>query len=116
MEGKERRQFKRWKIVVRCTVGWQNKNIRGLTRNLSYGGAFITTQTNSVPPKGAFVTVRFDFAKDVEDVLSSRIIHTVPETAEEGKLASFGVKFEEPILKVRGQLAPFFRAFTVEAN
>ena len=116
MEGKERRQFKRWKIVVRCTVGWQNKKIRGLTRNLSYGGAFITTQTNSVPPKGAFVTVRFDFAKDVEDVLSSRIIHTIPEIAEEGRIGSFGVKFEEPILKVSNQLGPVFRALVLEAN
>jgi len=112
----ERRQFKRWRVVVRCTLGWKDKKIRGRTLNLSYGGAFIATQANIVPPKGAFVTVRFDFAKDVEDVLSSRIIHTVPETAEEGKLASFGVKFEEPILKVRGQLAPFFRALTLEAN
>ncbi len=116
MEGLEKRQFKRWKIVVRCTVGWQNKNIRGLTRNLSYGGAFITTQTNSVPPKGAFVTVRFDFAKDVEDVLSSRIIHTIPEIAEEGRIGSFGVKFEEPILKVSNQLGPVFRALVLEAN
>jgi len=114
VEGKERRQFKRWKIVVRCTVGWQNKNIRGLTRNLSYGGAFITTQTNSVPPKGAFVTVRFDFAKDVEDVLSSRIIHTIPEIAKEGRIGSFGVKFEEPILKVRAQLGPVFHALVLD--
>jgi len=114
VKGKERRQFKRWKIVVRCTVGWQNKNIRGLTRNLSYGGAFITTQTNSVPPKGAFVTVRFDFAKDVEDVLSSRIIRTVPEIAEEGRIGSFGVKFEEPILKVSSQLGPVFRALVLD--
>ncbi len=113
MEREERRQFKRWKVVVRCTVGWQNKKIRGLTRNLSYGGAFITTQTNSVPPKGAFVTVRFDFAKDVEDVLSSRIIHTVPEIAEEGRIGSFGVKFEEPILKVTNQLGPVFRALAL---
>ena len=114
MEREERRQFKRWKIVVRCTVGWQNKNIRGLTRNLSYGGAFITTQTNSVPPKGAFVTVRFDFAKDVEDVLSSRIIHTVPEIAEEGRIGSFGVKFEEPILKVSSQLGPVLRTLALD--
>ncbi len=113
MEGLEKRQFKRWKIVVRCTVGWQNKNIRGLTRNLSYGGAFITTQTDNVPPKGAFVTVRFDFAKDVEDVLSSRIIHTIPEIAEEGRIGSFGMKFEEPILKVRDQLGPVFRALAL---
>ncbi len=117
MEGKERRKFKRWKIVVRCTVGWQNKKIRGLTRNLSYGGAFITTQTNNVPPKGAFVTVRLDFAKNeaaTEDVLSSRIIHTVPEIAKQGRLASFGVKFEEPILKVTNQLGPVFRALALD--
>ncbi len=95
-------------------MGWQNKEIRGRTLDLSYGGAFIATEANIVPPKGAFVTVRFDFAKDVEDVLSSRIIHTVPEIAEERKLASFGVKFEEPILKVRGQLGPVFRALTLD--
>ncbi len=116
MEREERREFKRWRVVVRCTVGWQNKEIRGRTLDLSYGGAFIATQANIVPPKGALVTVRFDFAKDVEDVLSSRIIRTVPEIAEEGRIGSFGVKFEEPILKVRGQLAPFFRALTLEAN
>ncbi len=95
-------------------MDWESKKIRGLTRNLSYGGAFITTQTNSVPPKGAFVTFRFDFAKDVEDVLSSRIIRTVPEIAEEGRLASFGVKFEEPILKVSNQLGPVFRALGLD--
>jgi len=117
VEGKERRKFKRWKIVVRCTVGWQNKRIRGLTRNLSYGGAFISTQANIVPPKGAFLTVRFDFAKDeaaTEDVLSSRIIHTVPEIAEEGRIGSFGVRFEEPILKVRAQLGPVFHALVLD--
>ncbi len=117
MEGLEKRQFKRWKVVVRCTVGWQNKKIRGLTRNLSYGGAFITTQTNNVPPKGAFVTVRLDFAKNeaaTEDVLSSRIIHTVPEIAEEGRIGSFGVRFEEPILKVRAQLGPVFHALVLD--
>ncbi len=57
-----------------------------------------------MPPKSASVTVRFAFAKiegAVEDVLSSRIIHTIPEIAAEGRLGSFGVKFEEPILKVR---------------
>ena len=119
MEGEERRQFKRWQTVVLCTVHWEGKKIRGRTRNLSYGGAFITTQTNNVPPKGAFVTVRLDFAKNeaaTEDVLSSRIIHTVPEIAKEGRLASFGVKFEEPILKVTNQLGPVFRALAVEAN
>ncbi len=116
MEGKERRHFKRWKVVVRCTVGWQNKKIRGRTLDLSYGGAFIATQANIVPPKGAFVTVRFDFGRDVENVLSSRIIHTVPEIAKEGRLASFGVKFEEPILKVRGQLGPVFRALTLDQD
>ena len=117
MEGKERRQFKRWKVVVRCTVGWQNKRIRGLTRNLSYGGAFTSTQANIVPPEGAFVTVRLDFAKNeaaTEDVLSSRIIHTVPEIAEKGRIGSFGVKFEEPILKVTNQLGPVFRALALD--
>ncbi len=119
MEGKERRHFKRWKVVVRCTVGWQNKRIRGLTRNLSYGGAFITTQTNSVPPKGAFVTVRLDFAKNeaaTEDVLSSRIIHTVPGIAEEGRIGSFGVKFEESRLKIRDQLGSVFHALTLDQD
>ena len=114
MEREEKRQFERWKVVVQCTVGWQNKKIRGRTLNLSYGGAFIATEANIVPPKGAFVTVRFDFAKDVEDVLSSRIIHTVPEIAEEGRLASFGVKFEEPILKVTNQLGPVLRALVLD--
>ncbi len=117
MELEERRQFKRWRVVVRCTVGWQNKKIRGLTRNLSYGGAFIATQTRIVPPEGAFLTVRFDFAKDgadTEELLSSRIIHTISERAEEGKLGSFGVKFEAPILKVRDQLGPVFRALALD--
>jgi len=117
VEGKERRQFKRWRVVVRCTVGWQDKKIRGLTRNLSYGGAFIATQTSIVPPKGSFVTVRLDLAKNeaaTEDVLSSRIIHTVPEIAEEGRIGSFGVKFEEPILKVRAQLGPVFHALVLD--
>jgi len=109
VEREERRQFKRWRVVVRCTVGWQNKEIRGRTLNLSYGGAFIATQAKFVPPKGAFVTVRFDFVRDegaVENILSSRIIHTIPKIAEEGRLGSFGVKFEEPIQKVRDQLHP----------
>ncbi len=110
----ERRQFKRWRVVVRCTLGWKDKKIRGRTLNLSYGGAFIATQANIVPPKGAFVTVRFDFAKDVEDVLSSRIIHTIPKIAKQGRLGSFGVKFEEPILKVRAQLGPVFHALVLD--
>jgi len=117
VEGKERRHFKRWPAVVRCTVGWQNKTIKGLTRNLSYGGAFITTQADCVPPKGAFVTVRFDLAKNedaTEDVLSSRIIYTVSDITEEGSIGSFGVKFEEPILKIRAQLGSVFRAFTLD--
>ncbi len=70
-----------------------------------------------MPPKSASVTVRFAFAKiegAVEDVLSSRIIHTIPAIAEKGRLGSFGVKFEEPIPKVRGQLQPVFRALTLD--
>ena len=109
MEREEKREFKRWRVLVRCTVGWQNKEIRGRTLDLSYGGALITTQANFVPPKGALVTVRFDFVRDegaVENILSSRIIHTIPKIAEEGRLGSFGVKFEEPILKVTNQLHP----------
>jgi hypothetical protein len=94
-------------------VHWEGKKIRGRTRNLSYGGAFITTQTNNVPPKGTFVTIRFDIG-DVEDVLSSRIIHTIPEKAAEGRLGSFGVKFEEPILKRRVRLEPVFRALGLD--
>jgi len=46
-------------------------------------------------------------------VLSSRIIHTIPEIAEEGRIGSFGVKFEEPILKVTNQLGPVFRALAL---
>jgi hypothetical protein len=113
----EQRQFKRWRVVVRCTVGWQNQKIRGLTRNLSYGGAFIATQASIIPPKDAFLTVRFYFAKDegaTENVLSSKIIHTTPATAEKGSIGSFGVKFEEPILKVRDQLEPIFRALAID--
>ncbi len=70
-----------------------------------------------MPPKSASVTVRFAFAKiegAVEDVLSSRIIHTIPEIAAEGRLGSFGVKFEEPILKVRVRLEPIFRALAID--
>ncbi len=59
------------------------------------------------------MTIRFDFG-DVEDVLSSRIIHTIPERAAEGRLGSFGVKFEEPILKVRAQLGPVFHVLVLD--
>ena len=79
---------------------------------MSYGGAFITTQANIFPPKGTFVTVRFHFEKDegrVEEVVTSRIIHTIPEVSGEGRLGSFGVKFEEPIEDVKEKLGPVFR-------
>jgi c-di-GMP-binding flagellar brake protein YcgR len=117
MEGKERRRFNRLKVVVYCTVGWQDKTIRGRTLDLSYGGAFIATEANIVPPKGASVTVRFGFAEikgDVEEELDSRIIRTIPEIAEEGRLASFGVKFTEPIQNVRDKLEPVFRTLALD--
>jgi len=105
------------KVVVYCTVDWQGKKIRGRTLDLSYGGAFIATEANIVPPKGASVTVKVGLATiegAVEEELDSTIIHTIPDIAEESRLACFGVKFTEPIQKVRDKLEPVSRAFALD--
>ncbi len=117
MEGKERRRYNRSRVFVYCTVDWQDKKIRGRTLDLSYGGAFIATEANIVPPKGASVTVKVGLATiegAVEEELDSTIIHTIPDIAEESRLACFGVKFTEPIQKVRDKLEPVFRAFALD--
>jgi hypothetical protein len=52
----------------------------------------------------------------VEEELDSSIIRTIPEIAEEGRLACFGVKFTEPIQNVRDKLEPVLRTLALDQS
>ncbi|MDA2926382.1 PilZ domain-containing protein [Acidobacteria bacterium AH-259-G07] len=108
---KDRRKFKRWEVSIPCTAQWKEWKITGKITNICLGGALIT-QVNAVPPEGALIIVAFE-AKQEDVVLHARItsevIHTIWEVIEDGHAGSFGVKFEEPVEKVRQKLIPVFR-------
>ena len=54
---KERRQLKRWKVSIPCTIRHKREPIRGRITDISFGGAFITELTTAPPPEKAFITV-----------------------------------------------------------
>ena len=47
---------------------------------------------------------------ELKGKLTSRVIHTVTESIEQGEIGSIGLEFQEPLEEVRSQLNPVFRA------
>lgn len=115
LEDRDRCQFKRWEVFIRCTIEWGDTIIRGLIANLSYGGALIT-QVNAVPSEGARVLLTFHSRVGgvrLKNKLASRVVHVSLEAMEEliiGSIGSFGVEFEEPPGQVKDKL--FFGILT----
>ena len=108
----ERRQFKRHEVSIPCSVYWHGDIIAGLIVNLSFGGALIT-QLSGVPPKHALVVLTFQAEKgqvQLSGKLTSRVIHTMKESLEQGQAGSIGVQFQDPTEEVRFQLVPVLRA------
>jgi len=98
----ERRRFKRSAVSIPCTVYW----------HLSLGGALIIRLT-AIPPEDASVILAFQAEKgeiELKGKLTSRVIHTVLESIEQGEIGSIGVEFQEPLEEVRSRLNPVFRA------
>ncbi|MDA2924156.1 PilZ domain-containing protein [Acidobacteria bacterium AH-259-L09] len=114
----ERRRFKRWEILIPCTVEWQGSSTTGQITNLSFGGALIK-QANAAPPKGTPVIVTFQVKKEpveLEGRLAGRIVHTFRQFTERGDIICFGVQFEEPVEEVRSKLIPVFQTFVGEVD
>ncbi len=113
LEDRDRRQFKRWEVFIRCTVEWGDTIIRGLIANLSYGGALIT-QVDAVPPEGALVVVRSQVETkkvELERRLTSRMVHTTQEIIEDGQVGSFGVEFQQSAEEVSKLIHPWVNSF-----
>ena len=65
------------------------------------------------PPEDASVILTFQAEKgdiELKGKLTSRVIHSVTESIEQGEIGSIGVEFQEPLEEVRSQLNPVFRA------
>ncbi len=108
----ERRRFKRFAVSIPCTLYWHDHIIRGQIANLSLGGAFII-RLSAIPPDDASVILTFQAEKgeiELKGKLTSRVIHTVSESIEQGEIGSIGVEFQPPLEEVRSQLNPVFRA------
>ena len=112
----ERRQFERFQVPIPCTLYWHGHIIKGQISNLSLGGAFIT-RLSAIPPKHAFVVLTFQAEEgqvQLRGELTSRVVHTLTESQEQGEIGSIGVQFQDPIEKVSSQLIPVFRALDEE--
>ena len=108
----ERRRFKRSAVSIPCAVYWHDHVIRGQIANLSLGGALII-RLSAIPPEDASVILTFQAENgeiELKGKLTSRVIHTVTESIEQGEIGSIGVEFQEPLEEVRSQLNPVFRA------
>ena len=109
---KERRGFPRQEVSIPCTLYWHGHIIRGEIANLSLGGALII-RLNAVPPEHALVVLTFQVEKRqilLRGELTSRVIHTIKESVEEGEVGSIGIQFQDSIEQVRSQLVPVLRA------
>ena len=87
---KERRQYRRWRVSMPCSVTWEEGDTRGQIANISFGGALISEIT-SVPPEGALVALTFEAEEGqvrLEGKLTSRVIHSITELIEDGGVGS----------------------------
>ncbi len=126
LEDRDRRQFKRWKVSIPCTVEWGDTIARGQIANLSYGGALIT-KVDAVPSEGAPFIVRFQVEKEKVE-LQCKLVHTINlsfggplimqvTAAEDGQVGAFGIEFQRSRVEVTSKLVPVFRAlFSAEAH
>ena len=44
---KERRQYRRWRVSMPCSVKWEDGLTKGLIANISFGGALVS-ETNAL--------------------------------------------------------------------
>ena len=111
---KERRQYRRWRVSMPCSVTWEEGKAQGQIANISFGGALVSEVT-TVPPEGALVALTFEAEEGqvrLEGKLTSRVIHSITELIEDGGVGSFGVQFEGSIEDIRAKLIPIFQVLT----
>jgi len=109
---KERRGSPRHEVSIPCTLYWHGHIIRGEIANLSLGGALII-RLSAVPPEHALVVLTFQVEKRqvlLRGELTSRVIHTIKESVEEGEVGSIGIQFQDSVEQVRSQLVPLLPA------
>ncbi|MCH8320913.1 MAG: PilZ domain-containing protein [Acidobacteria bacterium] len=111
---KDRRQYRRWRVSMPCSVKWEDGLTKGLIANISFGGALIS-EVSAVPPEGAEVALTFEAEEgevQLEGKLSTRVVHTITELIEHGGAGAFGVQFEGSIEEIRSKLIPVFSVLT----
>ncbi len=111
---KERRQYRRWRVSMPCSVKWEDGLTKGLIANISFGGALIS-EVSAVPPEGVEVDLTFEVDEgklQLAGKLSTRVVHTIDELIEYGGAGAFGVQFEGPIKEIRSKLIPIFSVLT----
>ena len=94
---KDRRQFKRWKVSIPCTITHKGEPTKGKITNISLGGALITELTTAPPPEKAFLTVSFKVEKEEVEIKASVDSSVVRNlfTQDDETVSSIGVKFQD---------------------
>ncbi len=107
---KENRHFKRWPTSIPCTVLWEDQVITGKLENISFGGALIASP-NAIPPIYGSVILAFNYKAQVvlTAQVESQVIHRSAEALEIGGIGNFGVKFQEPLERIRRKLSPLLK-------
>ncbi len=104
---KERRQFKRWKVSIPCTVTHMGETTKGKVTNISPRGAFITELTTAPPPEKAFITVTLQVEKEEVEIkasVDSNIVHRPSGIGYGGICGSIGAKFQDHSIEGQSRL------------
>lgn len=109
-DGLEHRLSKRVALEVPCVVRIEGAEHVGRTRNISYGGLFLST--DAIPAIGTTVGLRFTLPGSMLPVETAGEVrwHRAADQPEEGLVRGIGVRFSDPgpdaLEEIRQFLAP----------
>ncbi len=114
---KERRQFKRWKVSIPCTITHKGEATKGKITNISLSGALITELTTAPPPEKAFVTVTFQVDQvsltqrnvAIKASVDSSVVRKYFDTQDDEIVGSIGAKFQDHSLEGQSRLEAAMR-------
>ncbi len=107
---KEKRQFKRWKVSIPCTVTHKGETTKGKITNISLSGALITELTTAPPPEKAFITVNFQVEEEeIKASVDSSVVRNLFDIQDDEIVGSIGVKFQEHSMTGQSRLESVMR-------
>jgi len=95
---KERRQFKRWKVSIPCTINHKGELTKGKITNISMSGALITELPPTLPPDKAFISVSFKVEKEDVEIkasVDSSVIRNQFDLQDDEIVGSIGIQFQD---------------------